>query len=153
MKTGHTLFELQTGRMFSGPGAKLIGLPDGDPMQTRAYFNELQALLTEYSKQAEASDPAGGEKETLPTAEWVRLRVYKRKWLEPRWTGPFRVTERTSHAVRLQGKGETWFHWSQCTPAEEPSRSLHQVYQDLQASRTDSAESGQTETGSVASSP
>ncbi|TWW53379.1 hypothetical protein D4764_0197060 [Takifugu flavidus] len=40
------------------------------------------------------------------TAEWVLLRVIKRKWSEPRWTGPFEVVERTSHAVRLKGKAE-----------------------------------------------
>ncbi len=67
-RTGRTPSELQTGRAFPGPGAKLIGLQEEDPMQTRAYFNELQALLTEFSKQAETRDPARGEGETLPTA-------------------------------------------------------------------------------------
>ncbi|CAJ1074331.1 uncharacterized protein LOC115060955 isoform X1 [Xyrichtys novacula] len=46
----------------------------------------------------------------LPITDWVLLRVIKRKWNQPRWTGPFRVTERTSHAVRLDGKGDNWFH-------------------------------------------
>ncbi|XP_072573902.1 uncharacterized protein [Paramormyrops kingsleyae] len=65
------------------------------------------------------------------TAEWVVLKVIKRKLSEPRWTGPFRVTERTSHAVRLKGKGDTWFHWSQCAAAEEPGRTIAEIQKDL----------------------
>ncbi|XP_049579093.1 uncharacterized protein [Syngnathus scovelli] len=54
--------------------------------------------------------------ETLTTS-WVYLKSLKQKWAEPRWTGPYEVTERTSHALRLRGKGATWFHLSQCAPA------------------------------------
>ncbi|KAL3978874.1 hypothetical protein ACER0C_019936 [Sarotherodon galilaeus] len=64
-----------------------------------------------------------GQEQTVPEAKWVWLKVYKRKWNEPRWTGPFEVGTRTSHAVQLKGKGETWYHWSQCAVAEEPKRS------------------------------
>ncbi|KAL6455045.1 hypothetical protein MHYP_G00365120 [Metynnis hypsauchen] len=53
-------------------------------------------------------------------SEWVYLKVIKRKWCEPRWTGPYRVVERTSHAVRLNGKGPVWYHLSQCRPAHPP---------------------------------
>ncbi|KAM6956652.1 cardiolipin synthase (CMP-forming) [Aplochiton taeniatus] len=44
----------------------------------------------------------------VPTAEWVHLKVIKRKWSEPRWTGPWKVRERTEHAIHLEGKGEAW---------------------------------------------
>ncbi|KAM6967534.1 tyrosyl-DNA phosphodiesterase 2-like [Aplochiton taeniatus] len=60
----------------------------------------------------------------VPTAEWVHLKVIKRKWSEPRWTGPWKVRERTEHAIRLEGKGEAWYHWSQCAEALAQSRSL-----------------------------
>ncbi|XP_042265492.1 uncharacterized protein LOC121895974 [Thunnus maccoyii] len=130
--TGHTPFELQTGRMFPGPGERMIGVAETENMiPARTYFNYLQALLSEYSTQALQRDRGQERAEVVPTADWVRLRVIKRKWSEPRWTGPYRVTERTSHAVRLQGKGDTWFHWSQCTAAEEPRRSQRQVQGDL----------------------
>ncbi|CAJ1053452.1 uncharacterized protein LOC115060955 isoform X1 [Xyrichtys novacula] len=69
----------------------------------------------------------------LPITDWVLLRVIKRKWSEPRWTGPFQVTERTSHAVRLDRKGDTCFHLTQCAPAVTPQRSLKEVRQDLAA--------------------
>ncbi|KAI4877951.1 hypothetical protein NFI96_030096, partial [Prochilodus magdalenae] len=44
----------------------------------------------------------GGDREheippEVAVAPWLYLRAIKRKWSEPRWTGPFRVTERTSH--------------------------------------------------------
>ncbi|KAI4883114.1 hypothetical protein NFI96_008949 [Prochilodus magdalenae] len=43
----------------------------------------------------------GGDREheippEVAVAPWLYLRAIKRKWSEPRWTGPFRVTERTS---------------------------------------------------------
>ncbi|KAG8006376.1 hypothetical protein GBF38_005650 [Nibea albiflora] len=82
-----------------------------------------------------------GRDTTRPEAEWVLLRVIKRKWSEPRWTSPSQVTERTTHAVRLKGKGDTWFHWSQCAAAEEPQRSLTDIQKDLQEKSTESADS------------
>uniref|UniRef100_A0A0F8CCY1 Murine leukemia virus integrase C-terminal domain-containing protein n=1 Tax=Larimichthys crocea TaxID=215358 RepID=A0A0F8CCY1_LARCR len=87
------------------------------------------------------SQQEGGQHTPPPEVEWVLLRVIKRKWSEPRWTGPFQVTERTSHAVRLRGKGDTWFHWSQCAAAEEPQRSLSEIQTNLQEKSTESADS------------
>ncbi|KAK6324646.1 hypothetical protein J4Q44_G00039880 [Coregonus suidteri] len=44
---------------------------------------------------------------TLPlkvkVGDWVRVKVHKRKWLEPRWTGPYEVKEVTSHSVQVRG--------------------------------------------------
>ena len=51
-------------------------------------------------------------------------RVYS-IWTYDRTTvSSFQVVERTSHAVRLQGKGENWYHWSQCAQTEAPTRIL-----------------------------
>lgn len=54
-----------------------------------------------------------------PEAKVVWLKVLKRKWKEPRWTGPYEVIARTTTAVQLEEKGDTWYHWSQCAPAHE----------------------------------
>ncbi|XP_032405711.1 uncharacterized protein LOC116710661 [Xiphophorus hellerii] len=89
----------------------------------------------------------------VPGIDWVRLKVIKRKWSEPRFTGPYRVVERTSHAVRLQGKGDTWFHWSQCTAAEEPQRALRDVQEDLQLQSSDEEHRQALPGGSVAGIP
>ncbi|XP_072571876.1 uncharacterized protein [Paramormyrops kingsleyae] len=89
-------------------------------------------LLRQSEKGFKIQETRPGNQPPEPhTAEWVLLRVIKRKWSEPRWTGPFRVTERTSHAVRLKGKGDTWFHWSQCAAAEEPGRTTAEIQKDL----------------------
>ncbi|XP_039679499.1 protein NYNRIN [Perca fluviatilis] len=139
--TGFTPHELQTGRAFPGPHSKLPLVENTDQQLTyKAYFHELQGLVSLFSKQVE-DQREENKSTTPPEAEWVLLRVIKRKWSEPRWTGPFQVNERTTHAVRLRGKGDTWFHWSQCAAAEEPQRSLTEIQRDLQETSTGSADS------------
>uniref|UniRef100_A0A3P8VXG3 Gypsy retrotransposon integrase-like protein 1 n=1 Tax=Cynoglossus semilaevis TaxID=244447 RepID=A0A3P8VXG3_CYNSE len=139
--TGFTPHELQTGRAFPGPHSKLpLTQNDDQDLTSKAYFHELQGLVSTFSKQVKDQQTAG-KGTTPPEAEWVLLRVIKRKWSEPRWTGPFQVTERTTHAVRLKGKGDTWFHWSQCAAAEEPQRSLIDIQRNLQEQNTESADS------------
>ncbi|CAJ1065485.1 uncharacterized protein LOC118565128 [Xyrichtys novacula] len=131
--TGHTPFELERGRPFPGPERALQNTdPPPSHMHQKDYYVQLQSVLSEFAKQVR--DSKDGTKDgDLPITDWVLLRVIKRKWSEPRWTGPFQVTERTSHAVRLDGKGDTWFHLTQCAPAVTPQRSLKEVRQDLAA--------------------
>lgn len=63
----------------------------------------------------------------------MRVKVHKRKWLEPRWTGPFEVVEVTSHTVQVKGKaGANWHHLTHCAPAQPPSRTLKEVRQNLE---------------------
>ncbi|CAB1354066.1 unnamed protein product, partial [Coregonus sp. 'balchen'] len=38
----------------------------------------------------------------VKVGDWVRVKVHKRKWLEPRWTGPYEVKEVTSHSVQIE---------------------------------------------------
>ena len=80
------------------------------------------------------ADAKGGpEKHEANTAEFIWLKVIRPKWLNPRFTGPHRVTQRTSHAVRLEGKGETWYHWSQCAVGKPPARTLDDIRTDIAA--------------------
>ena len=88
----------------------------------KPYYDQLTALVAAFSKQV-AVIQGGAEQAPAPKdTKWVLLKVIKRKWSEPRWTGPYRVTERTSHAVRLDGKGDTWYHWSLCGASDPPAR-------------------------------
>ncbi|XP_062270837.1 uncharacterized protein LOC133976604 [Scomber scombrus] len=129
--TGFTPHELQTGRAFPGPQSKLPGTKDDDQQLThKAYFHELQGLVSAFSKQV-AERRKGETDPPTPETGWILLRVIKRKWSEPRWTGPFQVVERTTHAVRLKGKGDTWFHWSQCAATDEPQHSLTEIHDSL----------------------
>ncbi|XP_076857447.1 protein NYNRIN-like [Brachyhypopomus gauderio] len=118
--TGFTPFELMTGRSFPGPHNALAKLNISAARSHKEYFKELKAICEAFSVQVRGEEPDLTPRPDLPVTEWVLLKVIKRKWSEPRWTGPFKVTERTSHAVRLKGKGDTWFHLSQCRASEPP---------------------------------
>ncbi|XP_073725267.1 uncharacterized protein [Misgurnus anguillicaudatus] len=127
--TGFTPFELLTGRQFPGPRNALVQDPIL-PLTHAAYYDKLTALIKHFSCQATnyATDDSD---QTTSTADWVRVKVFRRKWNEPRWSKPLRVTARTSHCVKLQGKGDTWFHLSSCLPCDYPSRSLTETGVDL----------------------
>ncbi|XP_039459767.1 NACHT, LRR and PYD domains-containing protein 12-like, partial [Oreochromis aureus] len=116
--TGFTPYELLTGRQFPAPWTVASAEQPQKRNRSHAeYFNELKALVSSFTKQVTCEKP--GEKGEVPDAKAVWLKVIKRKWKEPRWTGPYEVTARTATAVQLKGKGDTWFHWTQCAAADE----------------------------------
>ncbi|KAL3980512.1 LOW QUALITY PROTEIN: plasminogen activator, urokinase receptor [Sarotherodon galilaeus] len=116
--TGFTPYELLTGRQFPAPWTVVSAEQPQKRNRSHAeYFNELKALVSSFTKQVTCEKPR--EKGEVPDAKAVWLKVIKRKWKEPRWTGPYEVTARTATAVQLRGKGDTWFHWTQCAAADE----------------------------------
>ncbi len=125
--SGFTPFELLTGRSFPGPSTPLR--PDHiTPLSHCVYFDKLTALIKQFSQQITPDT----EPEPIPApTEWVRLKKFRRKWNEARWSDPLKVTARTSHCVRLAGKGDTWYHLSACTSCDPPNRSLTQTAVDL----------------------
>ncbi|KAL3987807.1 F-box and leucine-rich repeat protein 13 [Sarotherodon galilaeus] len=116
--TGFTPYELLTGRQFPAPWTVVSAEQPQKRNRSHAeYFNELKALVSSFTKQVTCEKPR--EKGEVPDAKAVWLKIIKRKWKEPRWTGPYEVTARTATAVQLKGKGDTWFHWTQCAAADE----------------------------------
>ncbi len=140
--SGFTPFELFTGRSFPGPSTPLR--PEIiTPLTHSVYFDKLTALIKQFSQQVTPDT----EPEPIPSpTEWVRLKKYRRKWNEARWSEPLKVTSRTSHCVRLAGKGDTWYHLSACAACDPPSRSLAQTAVDLRTQVQERETEGETET-------
>ncbi len=86
-------------------------------MELRAYMKKLTAIhkaiyLQETRKQqpmeeAEAACP-------IVPGDLVYLRVFRRKWNEPRREGPYKVVTATPTAVQVEGSN-TWYHLNHCT--------------------------------------
>ncbi|XP_053714219.1 uncharacterized protein LOC128755047 [Synchiropus splendidus] len=98
---------------------KLAKICPSNPRSLLQYWKLVHALSAAYC--AQVKDASG--RPTPPPAdlpEWthVYLKRFSRRWHEPRWSGPFRVTARTHTAVRLDGKGTKWFHFSMIRPHE-----------------------------------
>lgn len=62
--------------------------------------------------------PEGGH--VLIPGQWVMIRSFKSKTLEPRWQGPYQVFLVTDAAVLCGGK-KTWTHVSHCKVVPPPT--------------------------------
>ncbi|XP_034073096.1 uncharacterized protein LOC117546842 [Gymnodraco acuticeps] len=127
--TGFSPFELIHGHQFPGPGALSVG-KEVELMSSKPYFQQFEGWVSCFSTQV-ADAKGGPERHKANTAEFVWLKVIMPKWLNPRFSGPYRVTQRTSHAVRLEGKGDNWYHWSQCAAGKPPARTLDDIGTDV----------------------
>ncbi|KAL4008993.1 hypothetical protein ACER0C_002845 [Sarotherodon galilaeus] len=122
--TGFTPYELLTGRPFPAPWTMVpVEQPRKSNRSHAEYFNELKALVSSFTKQVTSGRPtAGGE---VPDAKAVWLKVIKRKWKEPRWTGPYETAWRSppehggqpSPTLTEQPNTEMW-------PLKRPKREL-----------------------------
>lgn len=98
-------------------------------------LTELSAALSKQIHRVQEGELSGEpEPPRVKVGDWVRIKVHKRKWQDPRWTGPYEVKEVTSHSVQVKGKsGAPWHHLTHCTPAPTPSRTLTETRADLRA--------------------
>lgn len=132
--TGFTPYEMTHGHQFPGPSAGATVSPElYERVGHKGYYEQLKHLVAEFADESTEARARGHteEAEGSREAEYVRLKVVKPKWCSPRFTGPHKVTRRTNHAVQLEGKGTTWYHWSHCVAAATPTRSLEDTVQDL----------------------
>ena len=55
----------------------------------------------------------------MEPGDQVYLRIFRRKWNEPRREGPYKVTSATPTAIQVEGSA-TWYHLNHCTKAAQP---------------------------------
>lgn len=115
--------------------------------EPRDYYKQLKCLVAEFADESTETRAKGHteEAEGGRDVEYIRLKTVKPKWCAPRFTGPHKVTQRTDHAVRLEGKGDTWYHWSRCVAAPTPTRTLEDTAIDLEDLHIRSAEGTPTQ--------
>ncbi|KAK6317066.1 hypothetical protein J4Q44_G00124660 [Coregonus suidteri] len=66
-------------------------------------LTEFSAALSSQVRKAQEGELSGNTPPLkVKVGDWVRVKVHKRKWLEPRWTGPYEVKEVTSHSVQVR---------------------------------------------------
>lgn len=117
--TGFSPFELHHGRPFRIPVGTVGPTVDCNPKVMYKILNHLSSYIPQApTTPAPPPDPV----EELATADHVYLRVFRRKWQEPRWSGPHKVIAQTSTAVQLQGKGASWFHLARCARTKPSSK-------------------------------
>ncbi|TNN77194.1 hypothetical protein EYF80_012499 [Liparis tanakae] len=79
------------------PGRELGEIPVLDiyQIEEEEYFGNCHHQIIRAEKV-----PKEGNVTPIDPLDWVRLKLYKKKWTEPRWTGPFEVVAKTSHALQ-----------------------------------------------------
>nr|XP_040060401.1 uncharacterized protein LOC120835481 isoform X2 [Gasterosteus aculeatus aculeatus] len=89
-----TPHEILTGRPMSGPPRSSSHGPSLDLLKleieeyTRALSKMCQALFSQVTN-AETAASQGKQVPVIPPGSWVWIKAHKRKWSDPRWTGPW----------------------------------------------------------------
>ena len=124
-----TPHEMATGRPLPVP--YLRGPVEGPPLEKlerelQSYLRHLTQIHKEVFSQVKgATEQRQAEipenLQTVVPGDWVYVKVFKRKWNEPRREGPFRVRLTTQTALKVDGK-KFWYHLNHCCRAEDPAR-------------------------------
>ncbi len=116
--------EIITGRPMQMPG--VIDLRNADVHIASdaliAYCENLTKAVQSAKERVEScwqTPPEGGH--TIVPGQWVMIKTFKNKPLEPKWYGPHQVMLITAAAVLCQGR-KTWTHVSHCKVVPPPAR-------------------------------
>ncbi len=86
-----------------------------------AYCENLTKAVQSAKERVEScwqTPPEGGH--TIIPGQWVMIKAFKNKPLEPKWYGPHQVMLTTAAAVLCQGR-KTWTHVSHCKVVPPPA--------------------------------
>ncbi len=86
-----------------------------------AYCENLTKAVQSAKERVEScwqTPPEGGH--TIVPGQWVMIKAFKNKPLEPKWYGPHQVMLITAAAVMCQGR-KTWTHVSHCKVVPPPA--------------------------------
>ncbi len=86
-----------------------------------AYCESLTKAVQSAKERVEScwqTPPEGGQ--TIVPGQWVMIKAFKNKPLEPKWYGPHQVMLITANAVLCQGR-KTWTHVSHCRVVPPPA--------------------------------
>ncbi len=115
--------EIITGRPMQMPG--VIDLRNADVHIASdaliAYCENLTKAVQSAKERVEScwqTPPEGGH--TIVPGQWVMIKTFKNKPLEPKWYGPHQVMLITAAAVLCQGR-KTWIHVSHCKVVPPPA--------------------------------
>ncbi len=115
--------EIITGRPMQMPG--VIDLRNADVHIASdaliAYCENLTKAVQSAKERVEScwqTPPEGGH--TIVPGQWVMIKAFKNKPLEPKWYGPHQVMLITAAAVVCQGR-KTWTHVSHCKVVPPPA--------------------------------
>ncbi len=115
--------EIITGRPMQMPG--VIDLRNADVHIASdaliAYCENLTKAVQSAKERIEScwqTPPEGGH--TIIPGQWVMIKAFRNKPLEPKWYGPHQVMLITAAAVLCQGR-KTWTHVSHCKVVPPPA--------------------------------
>ncbi len=86
-----------------------------------AYCENLTKAVQSAKERVEScwqTPPQGGH--TIIPGQWVMIKAFRNKPLEPKWYGPHQVMLITAAAVMCQGR-KTWAHVSHCKVVPPPA--------------------------------
>ncbi|XP_034146322.1 uncharacterized protein LOC117593883 [Esox lucius] len=99
----------------------LRGPHEGPPLEQlelefREYIRQLTTIheLIHKQEKARVPEPEDDQPRAVVPGDQVYIKVCRRRWNEPRREGPYRVTQATTTAVRVEGS-DTWYHLNHCT--------------------------------------
>nr|XP_054587273.1 uncharacterized protein LOC129152946 [Nothobranchius furzeri] len=118
--------EVLTGRPMPAP--QLRGPHKGPSLEQlelefKSYIKQLTSIhkaIYLQEKRKELVSSAGADGPVVP-GDQVYIKVFRRKWHEPRREGPYKVVRATPTAVQVEG-GSTWHHLTHCTKVKDKTQ-------------------------------